>query len=322
MIDEPIEPAPGIRQIQQRPFRFGILTKGAPTRKAWLELLARVQDAGFNSLLVPAHSTPQFSPFVALADAAARTSLRIGTLVQNNDLQHPALLARDATTLALLSEGRFELGIGAGWMERDYRQLGISLDRGADRVTRLTEAIEILRRSWSGEKVSFHGAHYHLDTFQGLRGPSVPLLVGAGGDRMLRLAAGAADIVSFSRNMSAGSTPHEIAIDASMAFTENKARTLREHLGARAADVELNILVIRTGIGADAQAKLDQYMSATGVSDRIARETPEHLLAFSPEELVDLVHERRARTGISYYVLREPDLDQARLIVERLADMP
>lgn len=303
-----------------RPFRFGILTKGAATRQAWLDQLSRIEDAGFSSVLIPVHTTPQFAPFVALADAAARTRLRIGTLVQNNDLQHPALLAREATTLALLSEGRFELGIGAGWMERDYRQLGLPLDSGRDRVSRLAEAIDILRRCWNGDAVSFDGAHYRLDGLEGLRGPAVPLLVGAGGQRMLRLAAATADIVSFSRDLSAGSTPHDIAVDASIESTEKKARALRDYLGPRADQVELNILVIRAGVGPDAVAQLEEHASAAGVSVQTARDTPEHLLAGSAEELVDLVHERRARTGISYYVLREPALDQGRLLVERLAE--
>lgn len=306
--------------VRPRPFRFGILTKGAPTRAAWRELLTRVEDIGVRSLLVPLHSTPQFSPVAALADAAARTSLRLGTLVHNNDLQHPALLARDATTLALLSEGRFELGIGAGWMERDYRQLGLPLDAGRERVARLAEAITILRRSWSGEEFSFHGAHYRLDAFQGLRGPSVPLLVGAGGPRMLRLAADTADIVSFSRDFSAGSAPHDVAVDASLESVEAKALALRTDLGARAADVELNILVVRLGLGADANEQLGRYAASTGVSDRTARETPEHLLGSDPEDLVDLLQERRARTGINYYVFNESALDSARPVVERLAD--
>jgi probable F420-dependent oxidoreductase len=305
-----------------RPFRFGVLTKGADTPRAWHDQLSRIEDAGFSSVLIPVHTTPQFSPSAALADAAARTRLRIGTLVQNNDLQHPALLARDATTLALLSEGRFELGIGAGWMERDYRQLGIPLDSGRDRAGRLAEAIEILRRCWSGEEVSFQGAHYSLTGFRGLRGPSVPLLVGAGGPRMLRLAADTADIVSFSRDLSAGSSAHEIAVDASLESTQRKARALRERLGSRAGQVELNVLVVRAGAGPDALARLEQYASDTGVSTQTARETPENMLAGSPQELADLVHERRARTGISYYVLREPDLDQGRLLVERLAGVP
>jgi len=300
-----------------RPFRFGVLTKGAPTRKAWHERLGRVQDAGFSSLLVPVHTTPQFSPVAALADAAARTSLRIGTLVHNNDLQHPALLARDATTLALLSDGRFELGIGAGWMERDYRQLGLRLAPGRDRVGRLAEAIEILRRLCRGEEVSCRGDHYQVEGCAGMAGPPVPLLIGAGGPRMLRLAASAADIVSFSRDMSAGSTPHEIAMDAALESVERKKRLLYAHTGGR--DVELNILCVRTAIGTGAQAQLDRYSAMTGVTRQTARETPEHLLAASPAELSDLLYERRARTGISYYVIRDADLDQASVIVRKLS---
>ncbi|MGF1425333.1 TIGR03621 family F420-dependent LLM class oxidoreductase [Kitasatospora sp. LaBMicrA B282] len=301
------------------PFRFGILTKGAPSGRAWRELLARLDDTGISSLHLPMHSTPQFSPGAALADAAARTSLRIGTLVRNNDLQHPALLAREATTLALLSDGRFELGIGAGWMDRDYQHFGLPLAPGGERVSRLAEAVEVVRRCWSGAEFSFHGKHYTIESLQGLPGPAVPLLVGAGGGRMLRLAAETADIVSFSRNLAAGSTPHEIAVDASLESTERKARVLREHLGARAAEVELNVLVVRAGLGADARAKLDHYVSDTGVSAQTARETPETLLGASVDELVDLLQERRARTGISYYVLREPDLDLARSLADRLS---
>ncbi|MER6758119.1 TIGR03621 family F420-dependent LLM class oxidoreductase [Micromonospora echinofusca] len=302
-----------------RPFRFGVLTKGAPTRAAWHDLLARVVDGGFTALHVPLHTTPQFAPFVALADAAARTSLTVTTLVHNNDLQHPALLARDATTLALLSDGRFELGVGAGWMERDYQQLGIPMDPGRLRVDRLTEAIEILRRSWAAEPFTFDGKHYTVQGLRGLDGPRVPLLVGAGGDRMLRLAARTADIVSFSRSMSAGSTPRQIADDASLESIERKAAVLREHLGARAADVELHVLVVRAGTGAEAQRQLDEHVGATGVSDTTARQTPEHLLGRDPQELADLLWERRARTGISYHVFRDAHLDLVRPVIERLA---
>jgi probable F420-dependent oxidoreductase len=302
-----------------RAFRFGLLTKGAPSRRAWLELLARVEGAGFDSLQIPLHSTPQFSPFVALADAAARTSLTLTTLVHNNDVQHPALLARDATTLALLSGGRVELGIGAGWMDRDYQQLGIPMDPGRERVDRLAEAIEILRGSWSGEPFSFHGKHYAVEGLQGLAGPRVPLLVGAGGDRMLRLAARTADIVSFSRSMSAGSTLPEIAADASLESVERKSRLLRAYLGPRAQKVALHILVVRAGTGAEAESQLRDYVSATGVDECTARQTPEHLLGSGPDELAGLLEERRARTGITYYAFRDVHLDQVRPLVERLA---
>jgi probable F420-dependent oxidoreductase len=300
-----------------RPFRFGILTKGAPTAKAWHDLLGRVQDAGFSSLLIPVHSTPQFSPAAALADAAARTQLRIGTLVANNDLQHPALLARDAATLALLSDGRFELGIGVGWMERDYQQLGLPLDPGPERVARLAESIEILRRLWGGHEVSYDGDHYQVAGCTGTAVPPVPLLVGAGGRRMLALAAATADIVSLSRDMSAGSTSPEIALDAALESVERKAGLVRALAGEPGP--ELNILCVRTAVGPDARVHLDKYVATTGVSLQTARETPEHLLAASPQELSDLLQERRARTGINYYVIRDADLHQARVIVERLS---
>lgn len=303
----------------QRPFRFGVLTKGAPSRAAWHELLGRVEGGGYSALHMSLHTTPQYAPFVALADAAARTALTVTTLVHNNDLQHPALLARDATTLAQLSDGRFELGIGAGWMERDYHQLGLPMDPGPLRVDRLTEAIEIIRRTWSAEPYTFEGKHYTVRDLQGLAGPRVALLVGAGGERMLRLAARTADIVSFSRSMSAGSTAREVAVDASLESTERKAAVVREHLGDRAAEVELHILVVRAGTGPDAQRQLDEYAAASGVSDGTARQTPEHLLGRDPQELEDLLLERRARTGISYYVFRDAHLDLVRPVIERMA---
>jgi probable F420-dependent oxidoreductase len=301
------------------PYRFGILTKGPASVKAWRELVRQVDDSGFSTLLVPMHSTPQFTPAAALADAAARTSLRIGTLVHNNDLQHPALLAREAATLALLSESRFELGVGAGWMERDYQQLGLVLDPGAERVCRLAEAIEIMRRSWLGQEFDFHGEHYNIESLKGLAAPSIPLLIGAGGDRMLRLAAQTASIISLSRRLSAGAAPNDVAADASLKSTERKAAAVRALLGPRAAEVELNILVVRAAMGIDARFKLDDYVAMTGVSPQTARETPENLLASSVDEAVHTLQERRARTGISYYVFRDQDLHPARMLVERLA---
>ena len=281
-----------------RPFRFWILTKVAADRAAWHDLLDRVQGGGFYTLHFALHAAPQFAPFVALADAAARTSLTIGTLVHNNDLEHPALVARDAMTLALLSEGRFELGIGAGWMDRDYRQLGIPMDPGRVRARRLAEAIEIVRGSWTGEPFSFNGKHYTVQDLQGLAGPRVPLLIGAGGDWMLRLAARTADIVGLTRGFWEGSIARDIAQDPSL---ERKAATLRGYLGDRAADVELHHTVVRVGTGAEASRQLDEYVSACGVSEETARRTAENFLGRDTQELADMLQERRARTGISYY---------------------
>lgn len=299
-----------------RPFRFGIFTKVAADRAAWHDLLDRVQGGGFDTLHFALHAAPQFAPFVALADAAARTSLIIGTLVHNNDLEHPALVAREAMTLALLSEGRFELGIGAGWMDRDYRQLGIPMNPGRVRASRLAEAIEIVRGSWTGEPFSFHGKHYTVQDLQGLAGPRVPLLIGAGGDWMLRLAARTADIVGLTRGFWEGSIARDIAQDPSL---ERKAATLRGYLGDRAADVELHHTVVRVGTGAEASRQLDEYVSACGVSEETARRTAENFLGRDTQELADMLQERRARTGISYYTFHYQHLEVVRPVVERLA---
>lgn len=299
-----------------RPFRFAMFTKGAPTRAAWVELLDRVVGAGFDTLHFSLHTTPQFAPFVALADAAARTPLTIGTLVHNNDLEHPALLARDAMTLAVLSEGRFELGLGAGWKDQDYQQLGMPMEPGSVRASRLAEAIEIVRGSWTGDPFSFHGKHYTVQNLQGMPGPRVPLLLGVGGDWMLRLAARTADIVGLTRAFWNGSVARDIAEDPSL---EHKAARLRGYLGDRAAEVELHHTAVRVGTGAEASRQLDEYVAANGVSEKTARKTAENLLGRDTQELVDMLQERRSRTGISYYTFQAQHLETMRPVVERLA---
>ncbi len=303
-------------KTQVRTFRFGVFTKGAASRAAWLDLLDRAGGGGFGALHMPVHVGPHFAPFVALADVAARTSLTLATLVHNNDLQHPALLARDAMTLGLLSEGRFEMGIGAGWLDRDYLQLGIPMDSGPVRVSRLAEAIEVLRRSWAGEPFSYSAQYYTVHEMQGLSGPRVPLLIGAGGDAMLRLAARYADIVSFTRVISGGSTMRDLARDPSL---EQKAATLRSYLGDRSAEVELQLLIVRAGSGTEASRQLDEYVSISGVSEGTARQTAENLLGRDQQELAEMLQERRARTGISYYTFRDVHMELVRPVVERLA---
>ncbi len=267
---------------------------------------------------MPTHSTPQFSVTVALADAAVRSRLTIGTLVANNDLQHPALLARDAATLALLSEGRFELGVGAGWMVRDYTQLGLPLLSGGARVEKLTEAISIIRSSWTGEEFSFHGSHYDLAEFRGLPATGVPLMMGAGGDRMLALAAASADIVSFSRSLSAGNSARDIAVDATLDSTLRKGRTLAQHLGDRRGSVELNVLAIRVEIGSRYRERVREVADATGLPESDVVDTPENFFAATAQDMADQLTERRRLTGISYYVIRDQDIDACIPVLARL----
>jgi alkanesulfonate monooxygenase SsuD/methylene tetrahydromethanopterin reductase-like flavin-dependent oxidoreductase (luciferase family) len=112
-----------------RPFRFGVLNRSAPSRAEWHDLARKAQDLGYTSFLVSDHFLGQFSMGAALVSAAeAAPSLRVGSLVYDTDFRHPAVLAKEAATIDVLTDGRFDLGLGAGWMMSDYEQTGISFD--------------------------------------------------------------------------------------------------------------------------------------------------------------------------------------------------
>ena len=110
-----------------------------PTRRA------KPRTSATPTLLMPDHFGDQLAPVPALmAAAAATTSLRVGALVFGNDYRHPVVLAKEAATLDVLCDGRFELSLGAGWMRTDYDQSGMTYDHPAVRVDRLEEAIKVV----------------------------------------------------------------------------------------------------------------------------------------------------------------------------------
>jgi probable F420-dependent oxidoreductase len=185
-----------------RPFRFGVSIRGAATGAEWRHKARRAEAAGFDTLLVADHLVEgMLSPLSPLVVAAEATDqLRVGTLVLNNDFRHPVVLAREAATVDLLTDGRLELGLGAGHMKYEYDQAGLSFDPPAMRVARMTEAAEIIRRLLAGEEVAFAGEHYQVDRHRCFPLPiqsHVPLLIGGNGRRLLSTAARLADIVSF-----------------------------------------------------------------------------------------------------------------------------
>src|SRR2546421_9833319 len=141
-----------------RPFRFGVNVRTAASHAEWADKARKVEALGYAVLLVPDHLAELLAQFPALASAAAATPrLRVGTAVLNNDFRHPALLAREAATLDVLSDGRLELGLGAGHMQSEYEQAGPAFDPGATRVERLGEAVVIVQRLLEGGSVTFAG---------------------------------------------------------------------------------------------------------------------------------------------------------------------
>ncbi|MGH9824912.1 MAG: TIGR03621 family F420-dependent LLM class oxidoreductase, partial [Blastocatellia bacterium] len=186
--------------MDKKKFRFGAQVAGPASAKGWREKAQAIEAAGYSTLFLPDHFEDMLAPFSALMCAADATStLRVGTLVFDNDFRHPAVLAKEAATLDLLSGGRVELGMGAGWMITDYEKAGMTYDPVGVRISRLEESLAIVKGLFAVGEFSFSGNHYKVTGFDGLpkpvQKPHPPILIGGGGKRILSLAAREADIV-------------------------------------------------------------------------------------------------------------------------------
>ena len=149
-------------------FRFALQASGAASPGAWRDLARKTEDLGYSTLYVPDHLDDQWAPMVAVTVAAeATTTLRVGTLVLDNDFRHPVVLAKEAATLDVVTGGRFEFGIGAGWLRADYEQSGIRMDQPAVRVARLAESVAIMRAMWRDGSATFEGEHYRVTAAPG-----------------------------------------------------------------------------------------------------------------------------------------------------------
>jgi len=304
------------------PFRFGISASWAPSGEDWLTLARRAEALGYDTLLMPDHLGHQLSPVGALAAAAAVTTrLRIGSFVYANDYRHPLLLAREATTLDHLSGGRVEFGIGAGWNVPDYRQLGMPYDRPGLRIDRMVESLAIIKRLLRGEHVTHDGTHYHLARARLAPRPvqaKVPILIGGGGPRMLRIAAREADIVGLLPQFSARGRP--IFTQASERETERKVEIVREAAGSREAfeRLELNVLVADGGVIGRSSPAGSALAAAKSLGPLAIGGTP-YLLYGTATQIRERLLRRRERLGISYYVLHLPLIEPMAPVVEALA---
>ncbi|GAA3953184.1 TIGR03621 family F420-dependent LLM class oxidoreductase [Actinomadura viridis] len=302
-----------------RTFRFGAVARLAATRREWVAKARRLEDAGFDVMLVPDHIVgPRFGPIAAMMAAAdATTRLRVGTMVAANDFRHPVLLAKEAATLDVLSDGRLELGIGTGWLGLDYRGAGLVLDEPRVRLRRLREGLAVLKGAWAEGPFSYEGEHYRIDALEQeprpLQRPHPPILIGGGGPAMLRLAAAEADIVNLTmRTLPDGSGP-DPADGGAEAFVR-KIGLLREAAGPRFADIELGTSVLRIG---DGEASPGVAWSAADTSRQA--DTPQ-VLAGSVEDMADKLRRWRDEHGLSYFVLHhETDFEAFAPVVAKLA---
>src|SRR6478609_766962 len=244
-------------------FRFGVQCSSPPdiTAARWRELARQVEDLGYHRLTVSDHLDDQLSPVAALMAAADATStLRIGALVFCNDYRHPAVLAKEAATLDILSEGRFELGLGAGWMTSDYEAAGIPMDRPGVRIARLEEAIHVVRGLLSEGPCTFAGEFYEIDGLSGSPKPlqqPLPLMVGGGGRKVLEVAGRHADIIGLNPKLPNGVIDASAGPDATAAATDRKIGWIREAAGDRFDQIELHTRSHITIISDDPQAMAD-----------------------------------------------------------------
>jgi probable F420-dependent oxidoreductase len=309
-----------------KPFRFGVNLGHAQSRAQWQETARKVEDLGYATLTVADHLTDLVAPMPALVSAAeATTHLRVGTYVLNNDLRHPVLVAREAAAVDLLTDGRLQLGLGAGSIQSEYDQAGLGFDRGGIRVERLAEAVTIIKGLLKGEPVAFAGRHYRVTSHaiapRPVQKPHPPILIGGNGPRLLALAAREADIVGFSgiNFRHGGASPPDLSGWRASSVDE-RVQLVRDAAGdERYGQLELNALVQRVVVTDD------QVKAAEELTSRWTQLTPDEILQ-SPyvligtvDQMVEDLQARRDRWGISYYVVHEPYLDAFAPVVARIA---
>jgi probable F420-dependent oxidoreductase len=304
---------------RKRPFRFGAVTTGGTehSRRHWSDYARRLESLGFGTLFVADHylNSTVCTPRLAAA-AAATTTLRLGSYVYDNDFRHPVLLAREAAEIDLLSSGRMELGIGAGWAKDEYDTVGVPFDPGPVRASRYEEAVLLIRALHAGSAVTHHGQFYDLRDCELLVEPvqrPIPLLLGGGGPRMTRFAATHGDIIGFvPQSLPAGGLdPGAFAVST---FGQ-RIRLLDEMSAARAdGGPERAVLVFHQADSAD-----DLPTGAGAWTDPDTLPGSPYALLGDQAQVIDSLLERRERWGLTYIACWEEDVDRFAPVVAALS---
>jgi probable F420-dependent oxidoreductase len=306
-----------------RKFRFAAQLRLAGSGKEWADSARKVEDLGYSTLTMPDHFDEQLAPVPALMAAAdATSSLRIGTLVFDNDYKHPLVLAKECATLDLMSDGRLEIGFGAGWMRTDYEQSGIAYDPPKVRVDRFEEALRVLKGLFGDGPFSHAGEHYTITEHDGspkpLQRPHPPIVIGGGGRRVLSIAAREADVVSVNPDLRAGTGGAETAPNITPASTTRKLEWIRDAAGDRFDDLELNALIGFAHVTDDPMPIAEAMAPSFGIEPAEALEVPVVLLG-TVDAMVDELQRRREEWGFSYIGFDGGSWEAMAPVVARLA---
>ncbi|MEU6644410.1 TIGR03621 family F420-dependent LLM class oxidoreductase [Saccharomonospora sp. NPDC046836] len=319
--------------VTMRPFRFAVQATKATSAAAWRDLARKVEDLGFSTMFVADHYLgkgpasrearwpPQYlAPISAMATAAAVTeTLRVGCRVFCIDYHLPTVLAKEAATLDLLSDGRLEFGVGAGWSEPEYRAMGIGFEPARRRVDKLAEVIALVKAHWSGEPLEQKGEFVNVTGYSGLplpvQRPRPPIMIGGSRKRVLSLAGREADIVSIAN------VPFEKVNDAGLSPEEEAVRRLgfvRDAAGDRAAELDIESSPFFTEVTADAGGALERVATTMRVDPDGLLDHPNVLIG-SADEIADRLWQRRETLGVNYVSIQQSQLDSFAPVAARLA---
>ena len=290
-----------------RTFRFAVDLHRPLAGRSWPDSVREVEALGYSTMFVPDHFDEGVGPIAALATAAAiTTTLNVGPLVFDCDFRHPAVLARELATIDLLSEGRLEVGLGAGWKTLDYTRSGIPMDAPRVRVDRMIEHTQVLRGLFAGGSFSFAGEHYTITDLDGTPTPhrsgGPPILIGGGGRRVLRFAGSVADIVGVNASIHSGEIDTAAAQDALPERIDEKVAWVREGAGDRFDDLELNAWLAVAEV-TDVAAEVAEQLAVVFATDPASVLDSPLTLVGSASEIVVRLLERRDRWGYSYTVI-------------------
>lgn len=316
-----------------RPFRFAVQATKAKSAAEWRDLARKVEDLGFSTLFLADHylgpgsasraasQPPQhLAPIAAMATAAAVTeTLRVGCRVFCVDYHVPAALAKEAATLDLLSDGRLEFGIGAGWSEHEYRAMGLTFEPAPQRITKLEEVISLVKAHWSGHELDRTGEFVNVTGYAGLplpvQRPRPPIMIGGGRKRVLSLAAREADIVSIAN------VPFVPVNEAGLSPEKEAVRRLgyvREAAGDRFGHLDIESSPYFTEITDDTEAAVARVATMLAIEPDGLLDHPNVLIG-SPDEIVDRLQARRQAIGVNYVSIQQSQIDSFAPIVAHLS---
>ncbi len=312
-----------------RAFRFAAQGADTSSSAEWAATLRRAEELGYSAFHLSDHYLGSDGPGVqtlaavpAMAAAAAVTSsIRVGCRVLCVDFHVPSVLAKELATIELLSEGRLEVGLGAGWVDHEYELMGLRFDPAGARIERLAELVALVKAHFSGDRIDVTGRDINVHGYRGspppVQQPRPPIMIGGGAPRILRLAGREADIVSLNFNNRAGVVGPDGVQSSTAEGTDKKVAWVREGAGGRFDDLELEVASYFTVVTDDPDKAATELGSRFGLDPETMRHHPNALIG-SIDEIVDELQARRDRFGISYVSVATRNMEAFAPVVERL----